>query len=141
MKGACVARHSRRRLLLVIALVAVQVLVLVVPAVAAGSFGWTCQFVHRCVSRTWETPNRGIHSVTKTTANCPGPGNNMRVRIVHEEFGPDTFYVWKGWDCTDNNQTRRWDSNQTGGFHFDVEKADTNDTTWAWTITGNTQFP
>jgi hypothetical protein len=65
----------------------------------------------------------------------------MRVRLVHEEFGPDTFYAWKHWWCNSTDETRSWESSQTGDFHFDIAKKDTDDTYWAWTVYGYTNYP
>lgn len=132
---------SRRSMVTAGALAAAHVAVAALPALASGSFTWTCQFTHRCVSRTWSTPNQGTHYITKTDSDCPGPGNQMRVRLVHEEFGPDTLYAWKSWTCGATDETRSWSSNQTGDFHFDIEKSDTTDTYWAWTVYGRTSYP
>lgn len=108
---------------------------------AAGWFDWYCYFSHRCVSRTYETPNTGTHRILQTYANCPGPGNKVRYRIVHEEFGGDTFYAWKTVYCGTTDQSKSWSIPQTGSFHFDAEKADTTDTSSTWYIEGETSYP
>jgi len=133
---------SRRQRFLVGALFAVLTVGLLAPAaLAVGSFSWGCDFVHRCVSRTYSTNLTGQHSITQTQADCPGPGSNVRYRIVHEEFGSDTFYAWKTVSCGPTDQTKNWAIPQTGDFHFDAEKADTTDTTNSWHITGSTSYP
>jgi hypothetical protein len=68
-------------------------------------------------------------------------GNQIRVRLVKENTFGDTFYAWKLWDCGTVDQTRSWSSNQTGNFHFDLEKNDTTSTYYAWTVYGNTVYP
>lgn len=138
--GSPATREATRRVA-VTALLAILIL-LGMPAVrAAGWFDWYCYFTHRCVSRTYETPNSGTHSITQTYANCPGPGNRVRYRIVHEEFGPDTFYRWKNVSCGTTDQTKSWSIPQIGPFHFDAEKADTTDTSYTWYIEGETTYP
>lgn len=130
-----------KRCITALAIIAVLVTILALPAVAAGSFNWTCQFTHRCVSRTWSTPNDGTHKITKTNADCPGPGNELRVRLVKERTFGDLFFAWKDWNCGTTDQTRQWTTSETGSFHFDVEKKDTNNTYWAWTVYGKTVYP
>jgi hypothetical protein len=133
-------RSPKRITLIILSVVAMELTMLALPALA-GSFSWTCQFTHRCVSRTWSTPNTGTHRVTKTNSDCPGVGNEMRVRLVKENLFGDTFYAWKLWDCGTVDQTRGWASTQTGDFHFDIEKNDTDSTFYAWTVYGNTSYP
>lgn len=132
----------RRIVTLLVTTAAMLMTFLTLPALAAeGSFEWSGEFQNRLKSRTYSTPNTGTHTVAKWTAYCPGYGNNMRVRLVHEVgFGTDDYYEWKGWDCTDNNQARSWNSARTDEFHFDVEKADSvsSDT---WSVSGKTYYP
>lgn len=131
----------RRMITLIVTTAVMLMTFLTLPALAAGDFTWSGEFQHRLQSRTYSTPNTGNHTVTKWSADCPGDGNNMRVRLVHEVgFGTDDYYEWKGWDCTDNNQSRTWASGRTEEFHFDVEKSDTPDSD-TWTASGKTVYP
>jgi hypothetical protein len=111
------------------------------PALAAGSFGWTATFTHYLKSRTYTTPHAGTHTITTTAAStCPGPGSVYEIRVVHEEAGPDTFYAWKKFTCG-VAASRQWTIPQTGNFHFDIQKSDTNDTTYSWHVVGTTFYP
>lgn len=133
-------QRTKRLLAALLVISAVEMAIVALPALA-GDFPWVCQFTHRCVSRTWSTPNAGVHKITKTDADCPGPGNQMRVRLVKERFLGDLFFPWKYWDCGPTDQTKQWSSPEPGNFHFDIEKNDTDDTYWAWTVYGYTVYP
>jgi hypothetical protein len=132
---------SKRQVLAILA-TAVVVLGIALPAAwASGNFTWSCTFSHRCVSRTYNTPHTGTHTIWKYSASCPGPGTKLQMRVVHQEFGPDTFYAWKLYDCGATDQSRSWAIPQTGDFHFDIEKADTTDTSYDWVVSGQTFYP
>jgi hypothetical protein len=124
-------------------LAATAVAGLAAPAYAAdGAFDFNGFFSHRLDSRSYTTGRTGTHTVTKTTADCPGPGDNMRVRLVRNvTWGGDYNYPWKTWNCTDDDQSRSWISEWDTTFHFSVEKQDTDSTADYWYITGNVTYP
>jgi len=114
---------------------------MVVPAFAAGSFTWQCDFADRCLSRDWQTPNTGTHRVqVYANASCPGDGNEYRVRIVRERTFGDDLGEWSRYTCG-NGGTKSRTFSASGTFHFDIEKADTNNTTNVWTLKGETRYP
>lgn len=124
----------------VILVLTLEVAVLALPALAlTSSFTWTCQFNHRCVSRVYSA-SAGTQTITKTDADCPGVGNRMRVRIVQNKTFGDVFYPWQTIDCGPTNVTRSWLANNHGDYHFDIEKDDTADTVFAWTVYGRTTY-
>lgn len=133
--------RTKRVILVALSIVARELTILALPAIASGSFTWTSQFTHRGVSRTYSTPNTGTHSIKKTDAPCPRVGDKVQIRVVKQNIFGDNFYAWKWYDCGTFDQTRTWAVDRTGDFHFDIEKADTNDTTWAWTVYGVTSYP
>jgi hypothetical protein len=135
-----------RRAAAILAAGLVALLGLALPAAAVGgtsSFDWNGLFSHRLDSRSYYATRSGTHTVTKTDADCPGPGSNMQVRLVREiPWVGDAEFPWKAWDCTDDDQSRSWITDWSNtNFHFSVEKSDTTDTSSFWYVKGNTVYP
>jgi hypothetical protein len=125
-------------------LVAVAVVGLTLPAQAAGSlsFDWNGLFSHRLDSREYRPGVGGTHTVTKTDADCPGPGDQMRVRLVRAvPWSSDFEYPFKTWNCTGEDQSRQWITEWNTSFHFTIEKNDTADTSNYWYVKGTAVYP
>jgi hypothetical protein len=131
---------SKIRKTLIVVLAAATIIGILAPAAFAGSFHWYGFFTHRLVSRTYVVCCAGTHRITTLSNSiCNGPGNSYQIRVVHEEFGPDTFYAWKSYNCGVAG-ARQWAIPQTGDFHFDVEKIN-GDTTSTWYVEGDITYP
>jgi len=141
--------HQSRRFIMLKHLAAATVLAaggvtaLAAPAFAVdGQFDFNGFFSKRLDSRTYYPDRSGTHTITKQTADCPGPGDAMRVRLVREvTWGGDYNYPWKTWDCSDNSQSRSWISEWDTHHHFSVEKQDSDSTAYYWYITGTATYP
>jgi hypothetical protein len=130
-----------KRVLIPLCLSAAAVLGLALPAQAkTASFDWNGLFAHRLDSRDYSAA-AGTHTITKTTADCVGPGDQMRVRLVRNAFLGDFEYPFKTWDCTDDDQSRTWTTDRSATYHFTVEKNDTDDTSSYWYVTGTDLYP
>jgi hypothetical protein len=131
---------KKRGSVAVAAMSMVAVVGLAGPAFASGNFDWDGVFKHRLDSRTYRA-NHGTHTIWKYTANCPGPGDLVQIRLVRENFGLDTNFAWKDYHCGDANISRQWNSPYDDDHHFSVEKADTSDETEYWYVSGETYYP
>lgn len=84
--------------------------------------------------------NTGTHRVHVTGSTCPGPGNAMRIRVMHElPFFPDEIEGVRDFTC-DVGSSQTYFSDDTGNFHLDIAKVSGNGTD-IWSAIGHTNYP
>jgi hypothetical protein len=128
------------RRLVIATLVSAVLVGVIAPAAYAGSFSWYGIFVHRLVSRDYYA-SHGSQRIFVDNAICPGPGHIMRARVVEEHIGPDDLSVWQTLDCNPGGvRQRRWVVD-SGTYHFDIEKHDTSNRTYSWSVEGRMYYP